>query len=619
MADARIGPRFGYAVNLLTIVVFALFLCFALIRLAGTERQMRLEAGQNMVWVLSQSQREVLRLEAAVARHLAGLSLPNGDLELYFDLLLSRLNLLDQIPQQLALQGLGLADQIGAAALEVRRLEALLPAVQNGSLEAGEEFAAVLQTLATLFNRAANAAMVAEWDELGERLDLSRQALWEIIASVVVILISGALLSTRLLFTLRQARRAEASLRQEKQFSELVLGSSGEGIVAVDRNQRCTLWNPAMSRIVPVTAASAQGMPLAEVAGLFASSPVARAVEASLNGESAECTHQPYFRDLAAQPQYLDITVSPLRHGVEVVGAILFVRDTTDRYMAERALVRHRDELEHLVAERTLHLRETQEKLLVALHDLERAFAREHDAAEFYRGFAAMVSHQFRTPLAIIDSNVQRLVRRGHDVTPAEVAQRAERIRASIRRLTDLVESTLNAARLDAEQIALEGDTHDLRALVAAACERQREASPERTLHQELPPEPVSAWCEPVLVDSILSNLLSNALKYSPAESMVTVSVGRTGDRSWCAVHDKGVGIPADETARVFERFYRASTAGDVRGTGIGLNLAQALAQRQNGEITVTSEAGEGATFTLWLPARPPRRAPLSDIQEVSV
>src|SRR5690554_2206797 len=158
MADARIGPRFGYAVNLLTIVVFALFLCFALIRLAGTERQMRLEAGQNMVWVLSQSQREVLRLEAAVARHLAGLSLPNGDLELYFDLLLSRLNLLDQIPQQLALQGLGLADQIGAAALEVRRLEALLPAVQNGSLEAGEEFAAVLQTLATLFNRAANAA-----------------------------------------------------------------------------------------------------------------------------------------------------------------------------------------------------------------------------------------------------------------------------------------------------------------------------------------------------------------------------------------------------------------------------------------------------------------------------
>ncbi len=618
MAVGKAGPQLGYVLNLLAIVVFGLFLCFALVRLADIEREMRIEASENMVWVMSQSQREVLRLDAAVARHLAGMATPAGNLDLRYDLLLSRLHLLEQTPQRAALQRLGLAGEIEQATRAVRELEPALRAVKAGVPEAAESFASVLLPLAALFNRAANAAMVQEWNDLGARLDQSRRAVWEIIATVVVILLSGAVLSTRLLLTLRQARRAETSLRQEKQFSELVLGSSGEGIVAVDREGRCTLWNPAMSRIVPVAAGAARGARLAEVAGLFAVERITRAIDAGLAGESGECRNQPYFRDMAAQPRYLDILVSPLRQGSAVVGAILFVRDMTDRYMAERALVRHRDELEQQVAERTTHLRQTQDRLLVALHDLEQAFTREHDAAEFYRGFAAMVSHQFRTPLAIIDSNVQRLVRRGADVTPAEVAQRADRIRASIRRLTDLVESTLNAARLDAGQISVEGAMQDLRTLVAVACERQREAVPERTIRFDPPDAVLPAWCDPALVDSILSNLLGNAVKYSPPHTDIEVAAGTAEGRSWCAVRDHGVGIPAGEIHRIFERFYRASTVGEVRGTGIGLNLAQALAQRQEGEITAQSCEGQGSTFTLWLPAQAPVHPTRPDSQEVS-
>lgn len=597
------GKIVSYVLNLAVIAAFAIFLVFALFKLVETERDMRINASENMLWVIAQAEREALRFDAAASQLAAGMDV-DADLQLRYDMLLSRLNLLSEGPQARVLAELGSIDEFASLAENVFALEPLLENIGSADRERARQVSAALAPLNTMLGRAANTAMVAEWDALGERLDDSRHAIWQIIGSVIGIMLAGALLSARLLTTLTRTRRTEQSLRREKQFSELLVGSSGEGILAIDREGRCTVWNPAMENVIPIPADRAWGARLSDIAGLFEVDPVRNAIRRCLAGQSAQCPEQVFFLEEAAEARYLDLLFSPLRNGEEVVGAIIFVRDVTERHAAQRALKRHRDELEELVEARTSDLRAAQKQLIAAMENLERALERERGVSEFYRGFASMVSHQFRTPLAIIDSNVQRLVRRGGKVTKEEIAQRATRIRTGITRLTRLVEATLDAARLDTGQIEVKLIPCDLADVVRTACERQKEITPDREIlfdavESGVPP---CALCDTALVEHVLVNLLSNAVKYSPSDSPIEVRIGTNGETVWCTVADQGVGIPEDEVPRLFERFFRASTASGVPGTGIGLNLSRSLARLQGGDVTVEPRADEGSTFTLTLP-----------------
>jgi len=248
-------------------------------------------------------------------------------------------------------------------------------------------------------------------------------------------------------------------------------------------------------------------------------------------------------------------------------------------------------------------------RLIVALHrarlaaDLEQTLEQERTMSAYYRSFAAMMSHQFRTPLAVIDSSMQRLVRRSDKVSPEEVAERAGKTRGVIRRLTRLVETTLDAARFDSGQVEARAETLDLTALVEGVCGRWQEQAPTRRIEIVRPPggqEPV-VQCDAELVEHILGNLLSNADKYSHPDAPVTVTISLSDDEAHCAVADAGIGIAADEMPMLFERFYRASTAAGTPGTGIGLNLARNLARLQGGDVTAVSREGEGSIFTLHL------------------
>lgn len=591
----------GYGFNLAAIAAFAAFLVFALVKLVETERDMRVDASENMLWVIAQTQREALRLDATVARRAAGME-TDGDFRLRFDMLLSRLSLLSEGPQARVLAKLGFADELASITADVMALEPLLDSIGPGAAEQAREVAAALDPLSAMLGRAANAAMVAEWNGLGARLDDSRHAIWQIIASVVGIMLAGSLLSVRLLMTLNRTRRTEQLLRREKQFSELLVGSSGDGILAIDFDRRCTVWNPAMESLIPISGEQALGAGLADISGLFEVDGVRRAIRQALAGEPGRCPEQVFFPEDAAEARYLDLLFSPLRNGEKVVGAIIFVRDVTEHHAAQRALKHHRDALEELVDARTADLSAAQKQLIAAMEDLERALERERGVSEFYRGFASMVSHQFRTPLAIIDSNVQRLVRRGGKVTPEEIAQRAARIRTGITRLTRLVEATLDAARLDSGQIEVRLAPCDFTELARTACERQRETAPDREITLEAPEVPPLALCDPALVEHILANLLSNAVKYSPSDSPVELRIGADDASVRCAVTDRGVGVPQDEVPHLFQRFFRASTASGVPGTGIGLDLSRSLARLQGGDVTVGSRAGKGSTFTLVLP-----------------
>ncbi len=233
---------------------------------------------------------------------------------------------------------------------------------------------------------------------------------------------------------------------------------------------------------------------------------------------------------------------------------------------------------------------------------LQSALERERETTNAYRNFVSMVSHQFRTPLAILDSSAQRILRRGPSLTAEELSSRVQKIRNAGNRLTRLVESVLNAAKLDAGRIELNPEICDLARLVVDISERQSELSTHADIRFEVPDAPVLVYCDGMLVEQVVINLLSNAVKYSGESPVIEIKVWIEGARAFCSVRDWGIGIPADELPKIFDRFYRARTASGIAGTGIGLNFAQKIMHLHGGDIQVESYEAGGSLFTFDLP-----------------
>lgn len=572
----------GVMLPALTLVVFVVLLAFSLTRLSGIERDMRIEASQNMLWVISRAHVASLQLGEAAARYPAG-DTDRAELTLRYNVFLSRLTLLDEGPQRRQLAALGFSGALDDFREQLPELEGLLT-----SLAPRDEtrINALLTPYNDLLGQAANKAMVAEWDDLGNKLDTSREQVWQIIVSLLGISLAGTALAVHFLMAIRDARQRTRLLDKERAFSELLIGSSGEGIVAVDLDSRCTVWNEAAGRLFGLPASVTIGHPLGDVSGFFQIDRIARAIAAALAGRPAALFDQPFFPPGQAEPLYVDLHCFSLRDGARIIGSILLVSDVTERRAAQREIADHRDHLEQLVQART--------------QELDAALTRERATAELYRNFGTMISHQFRTPLAIVDSALQRLMRRSERLSPAEVLERGGKARHAIARLIKLVESTLDAARLDAGRIEIASQACDLGALAKAVCAEQGAG---RRIIVALPEgAPAVAYCDPVHAENILINLLSNAVKYSTAGTAIDVMVSSEGDGIACAVSNQGAIASPAERDSLFERYFRGSNAEGRPGIGIGLYMARTLARMQEGDVQL-SERGDGRiTFTLLLP-----------------
>lgn len=232
--------------------------------------------------------------------------------------------------------------------------------------------------------------------------------------------------------------------------------------------------------------------------------------------------------------------------------------------------------------------------------DLRRALAAERDANQQQRRFVAIASHEFRTPLTVIDGSAQRLAMLLPD-GPPDVHRRLARIRATVLRMTQLIDRTLSSARLDDGRLEPRPEPMDLAALLREACNRQRSISPEFELRLEAP-DALPIVADPRLLELVATNLLSNAVKYSGESRIVEIALRVDGPAVRLAVRDHGVGIPAEELPRIFQRFYRASTATGIPGTGIGLHLVRELVAMHGGTVEVESARDSGATFVVTLP-----------------
>ena len=215
--------------------------------------------------------------------------------------------------------------------------------------------------------------------------------------------------------------------------------------------------------------------------------------------------------------------------------------------------------------------------------------------------FIANVSHELKTPvgaLAVLAETV------AGDDDPATMRALAERMVAEAHRASDTIDDLLELSRIELGGAAVR-DAVDVRAIVADAVERVSVAAERHGI--ELVVEDGAGTR--VLGDrrqlvSAIANLLDNAVKYSGAGSVVTVSCRERDGRAEISVCDHGIGIPAKDLDRIFERFYRVDRARsrETGGTGLGLAIVRHVATNHGGEITVTSREGEGSTFTLRLP-----------------
>ncbi len=241
-----------------------------------------------------------------------------------------------------------------------------------------------------------------------------------------------------------------------------------------------------------------------------------------------------------------------------------------------------------------------------AYEDLRLALKKERELNVLQRQFVSMASHEFRTPLAIIDGAAQRLERRSEKSSSEEITKRAQKIRGAVERMTRLMESTLMAASLDVEKLSINVGPCDIALLINEACLHQGELSGKHEISCAISELPETIQADPQALEQIVSNLLSNAIKYAPDAPEIDVKAYTDEDHVVLMVSDHGLGIDEEDLPRIFERFFRARTATGISGTGIGLNLIKILIELHDGSITIVSEAGKGSTFTVRLPVMGP-------------
>jgi two-component system OmpR family sensor kinase len=235
---------------------------------------------------------------------------------------------------------------------------------------------------------------------------------------------------------------------------------------------------------------------------------------------------------------------------------------------------------------------------------LEEQLAHEQRLALLQRNFVSMASHEFRTPMTVIDGHARRLDKVKDTVAPAEIGERAGKIRSAVLRMTQLIENLLNSSRLidGGAGLYLNVAPMDMRALLEDVCQLHREMVPGLQLIQRFAATPVPMVGDAKLLFQAFSNILSNAVKYSPAGEVIEVTMESSVDEVVVGVSDHGIGIPASDLAHLFERYHRGSNVSGIVGTGVGLYLVKTVVDLHHGAVEVQSTEGEASRFTVRLP-----------------
>lgn len=294
---------------------------------------------------------------------------------------------------------------------------------------------------------------------------------------------------------------------------------------------------------------------------------------------------------------YYDLTVEPLLDDSgNLLGLVGTALEITPSYLNQQALTMLNQQLESIVEERTAELQCSNAELLVSL-----TAARELN--ELKSQFITLTSHEFRTPLTTILGSAELLKHYGQTWTEDKRQRYLDRIHDTVDHMTRLLDDVLTVGNAEAGRLTVSPSLINILELFESAIDsllikshRDRTIELTHDLHSSY------VYLDQTLVLQIISNLLSNALKYSPADSAIEVYLKSEETQLLVQIRDSGIGIPEADQADLFTSFHRAKNAANIQGTGLGLSIVKNAVHLQGGQVTVESQEGSGSTFTVLLP-----------------
>ncbi len=235
--------------------------------------------------------------------------------------------------------------------------------------------------------------------------------------------------------------------------------------------------------------------------------------------------------------------------------------------------------------------------------ELEEALAKEKELGELKSRFVAMASHEFRTPLTIIQASVDLLAQYSDRMEEDNRTRYLHEIAREVSNIIELLDGILTIGRAEAGRLEFRPTKLDLQLLCADLVEKAKlAANPEHVLVLNWTGARDDVALDEQLVRHIVSNLLSNAVKYSPDGCLVRFEVAQEEDRVRLVVTDAGIGIPEKGRERIFEAFHRFPNVGSISGTGLGMAIVKRAVERHGGEIDFESAEGKGTTWRVTLP-----------------
>jgi PAS domain S-box-containing protein len=370
--------------------------------------------------------------------------------------------------------------------------------------------------------------------------------------------------------------RRTTELRAAKDHVEAILEHSSDGIALVTNQGIITQVNPSFthlfaldeeSRILPVLPALIEEEAWGRLKAVFDDEPQgARSIRIEVVCHALDGST--FDADLAIAPLFDAASQTYLY--------VCNVRDVTQQKMAER--------------------------------ELRSALEKEKELNELKTRFVAMVSHEFRTPLASIQTSTDLLGGYHDRLTSDHRNEIIQRIQLQIQRLTELLEDVMTVAKADTVGLVLDVAPVDMVAFCTEAIKDLRYSTGiKRQIELQSRSGSLVAEIDKKLFHQVMVNLLSNAVKYSPENSLIDLELESVGDKVVIQVRDHGIGIPKEDMPDLFNAFHRASNVGDRYGTGLGLAVVKRAVEAHQGTVELESAVGVGTSFTITVPKRQPR------------
>jgi PAS domain S-box-containing protein len=298
--------------------------------------------------------------------------------------------------------------------------------------------------------------------------------------------------------------------------------------------------------------------------------------------------------------------------------AIAYIVDITKRQENEEKIIKQQAEMELVneemkkmnanleiaVQERTNQLQLTLEELESNKEELTKSLEKEKEVNDLKSRFVSMASHEFRTPLSTVLSSISLLSKYSNTEDQPKRDKHIERIKSSVKTLTDILNEFLSLGKIEEGKVDVKSEVFDITHFIDNLIYEMSvllKSGQEINYNHIGNPE---VYTDSSLLKHVLVNLMSNAIKFSPENAFIQLETKVDKETTTFKITDQGMGIPAADQVHLFERFFRATNATNIQGTGLGLHIVGRYVEILNGIISYQSELEKGSTFTIVIPTK---------------